>query len=164
MKGSHVTNVEIAPCGRAVVRVCVMWPSRQRRDARWPPAAGRAAIISCVACNRGLPPQSPLFPDHPSHLHRTLPSTRAPPTNSVVFVADLTEGCGTSCADQWAIRQELRQRCGAARGAARRREGWRRARQQASLRCHTPERGLPPNGASLHLVPVPSSSTSVHLE
>eukprot|EP00882_Tetradesmus_deserticola_P030021 GHRQ01033675.1.p1 GENE.GHRQ01033675.1~~GHRQ01033675.1.p1 ORF type:complete len:159 (+),score=91.91 GHRQ01033675.1:371-847(+) len=30
--------------------------------------------------------------------------------SSVVFVADLTEECGTSVADQWAIRRELRAR------------------------------------------------------
>lgn len=30
--------------------------------------------------------------------------------SSVMFVADLTEECGTSAADQWLIRQELKQR------------------------------------------------------
>lgn len=30
--------------------------------------------------------------------------------SSVMFVADLTEECGTSIADQWLIRQELKQR------------------------------------------------------
>jgi hypothetical protein len=110
-------------------------------------SATRGAVVPAIAPasagrHPALMPQRPLPP--------ALKLSHLPPTpRSVVFVADLTEGCGTSCADQWEIRSELRQRCARAGAGA--------ARMTGALSAERPQSTGPWAAGAAANAPLPSS-------